>query len=135
MINSKQLQVGNEAEKIVQELFKQYGYWAYITPKGKDGSQPVDIIAMKANSNWLVDVKHVRTEEVSFPFNRIEANQITSMDYAYNFSNIKKVGFAIYFERINRCVYMPYIKYLDLKKNGRKSVNVNELYSLEAYLK
>lgn len=135
MGNSKQLQVGNDAERFVKEIFKKYGYWAYNTPKGKDGSQPVDIIAMKANLNWLIDVKHVRQEEISFPFSRIEANQLTCMDYAKNFANIKRLGFAIVFERTNACVFLPYIKYLELKESGRKSVNSAELFALEAYLK
>ena len=135
MGNSKQLQVGNDAEKYVKEIFKKYGYWAYNTPKSKDGSQPVDIIAMKANINWLVDVKHVREDEISFPFSRIEPNQLTCMDYAKNFANLKLLGFVIVFERINKCVYLPYIRFLTLKEQGRKSVNANELYDLEAYLK
>lgn len=135
MINSKQLQVGNDTEKMVKEIFKKYGYWAYNTPKSRDGSQPVDIIAIKENINWLIDAKHVDARDVSFPFSRIEANQLTCMDYAKNFSKIKNLGFAIYFERMNICVFMHYDKYLELKSKGKKSVNVSELFDLEAYLK
>lgn len=135
MGNSKQLQVGNESEKKVKEIFKKYGYWAYNTPKSKDGSQPVDIIALKKNISWLVDAKHVRADEISFSFSRIEPNQLTCLDYAKNFANIKNLGFAIYFERHDRCVFMHYNKFLEFKEQGKKSVNIAELFDLEAYLK
>lgn len=134
MIKSKQLQVGNDAERFVKEIFKNFGFWAYNTPKSKDGSQPVDIVAMKNNINWLLDVKHVRTEEISFDFSRIEANQLTCMDYARNFAGIQELGFAIVFERKNCCYYMTFDKYLSLKKEGRKSVRFDELLTLEEYI-
>ena len=134
MGNSKQLQVGNDAERYVKEIFKKYGYWAYNTPKAKDGSQPVDIIALKGQLNWLVDVKHVRGKDISFAFSRIEANQLTCMDYAKNFAGVQNLGFAIVFERLNNCRYLPYEHYLEFKRMGRKSVNANELPSLEGFL-
>ena len=134
MIKSKQLQVGNETETVVKNIFKKHGYWAYNTPKSKDGSQPVDVIAIKNDISWLVDAKHVRVEEVSFPFSRIEPNQITCLDYAKNFAHIKNVGFVIYFERQQKCVFMHFNKFLEMKKQGKKSVNISELLDLEAYL-
>ena len=134
MMNSKQLQKGNETEKLVCDLFKKYGYWSHILQKGKDGGQPVDIVALKNNINWLVDAKNVE-EDISFPFSRIESNQLTCMDYAYNFAGIKRVGFVIYFARVNKICYLPYLKFLQLKENKRKSVRYDELYDMEAYLK
>lgn len=134
MGNSKQLQVGNDAERYVKEIFKKYGYWAYNTPKAKDGSQPVDIIALKGHNNWLVDVKHVRGEDISFAFARIEANQLTCMDYAKNFAHLNCLGFAIVFERLNKCMFLPYTDYLMLKSDNKKSVNASELNTLEEYL-
>lgn len=134
MIKSKQLQVGNDAERFVKDIFKKYGFWAYNTPKSKDGSQPVDIVAMKDNINWLLDVKHVRTEEISFDFSRIEANQLTCMDYARNFAGVRRLGFAIVFERKNCCYYMTFDKYLELKEQGRKSVRFDELLTLEDHI-
>lgn len=134
MGNSKQLQVGNQTEVMVTELFKKYGYWAHILQKGKDGGQPCDVVAMKENINWQIDAKHVE-DEISFPFSRIESNQITSMDYALNFSRIKNLGFAIYFERFNKLYFMHFLKYLELKNQKRKSVRYDELYEMESYLK
>lgn len=134
MGNSKQLQVGNATEQKVANLFNRYGYWVHILQKGKDGGQPVDIVAIKNNVNWLIDAKNIE-EEISFPFSRIESNQITSLDYALNFAGIKKVGFAIYFKRFDKIYYLPYIKFIKLKEEKRKSVRYDELYEMEAYLK
>ena len=134
MGNSKQLQVGNQTEVMVTELFKKHGYWAHILQKGKDGGQPVDVVALKNNINWLIDAKHVE-DEISFPFSRIESNQLTCMDYAYNFAGIKRTGFAIYFERVGKLYYLPYLKLLKMKEEKRKSVRYDELYEMESYLK
>lgn len=134
MNNCKQLQKGNETEKEVCNIFKKHGYWSHILQKGKDGGQPVDIVALKHNISWLIDAKHIE-EEISFPFSRIESNQITSLDYAYNFAGIKRVGFVLFFERTQKFYYLPYLKFLALKDEKRKSVRYDELYELEAYLK
>lgn len=133
MVKCKQLQKGNETEKLVCEMFKKYGYWSHILQKGKDGGQPCDVVAMKENINWQIDAKHVE-DEISFPFSRIESNQITSMDYAMNFSKIKNLGFAIYFERFNKLYFMHFLKYLELKNQKRKSVRYDELVEMEEVL-
>lgn len=129
-MNSKQLNVGNSTEELIAELFKKYRFWSYICPK-RIGGQPVDIICLKENINWLIDAKHVRKEEVSFDYSRIEPNQITSLSYAYQWANIENSGFAVYFERDMSIRYLSYKKWLETSKNGKKSINMNELPLLE----
>lgn len=129
-MNSKQLTVGNESEITIEEFLRQKHYYVYVTPK-KVGGQPVDIIALKNDTNWLLDAKHVREEECSFTFNRIEPNQIVSLDYAYNWAGIENRGFAIIFDRDSSIRYLSYQKWLEMDKNGLKSVNLNELPLLE----
>lgn len=128
---SKQLDLGNETEKEVAKFFKKNGFWSYITPKKVNG-QPVDIIAIKENVNWLVDAKHIRIEDKSsFPFSRIEANQVDSLTYARNFSGIKNLGFVICLENdYSKFFFLSYDKYLEIEQSGRKSAKISELQDL-----
>lgn len=125
-MNSKQLKVGNESEEIVGQFFNKNKYFVYITPK-KIGGQPADIIAINKNKTWLVDAKHVRKEECSFTFSRIEANQKMSMKFIHDFAGIENTGFAIYFERDSNIYYLSYLKWLEMDTKGFKSVNMKEL--------
>lgn len=134
MTKSKQLNNGNSAETLVANFFAERGYWASVFQKRKDGSQPVDIVAMKENYNWLIDAKYVEND-ISFPFSRIEPNQITSLDYALNYSHIQNVGFVIYFERFNKLYFLKFQDFLKLKEKGAKSVRYDELYEMDVYLK
>lgn len=147
MSKSKQLDFGNESEKIVALFYKRKGYWAYILPKKVNG-QPVDIIAMKENINWFVDAKHLIAEKKSFPFSRIEPNQKDSMQYAKNFAKIKNIGFVIVvgleqLERIDlkaiengliNAFFLPYDKLIELEEKGFKSVKIEELESFQEVL-
>lgn len=139
MINSKQLKNGNRDEKLICELFKNKGYWAHNFAKSSSGSQPVDIIAVKGNilrdEVWLLDVKNVREQECSFPFKRIEPNQLACFKYARSFANIQRLGFAICFERADlKPFWLSYDKYLELNEKGQKSVNLSDLEPLEDLL-
>lgn len=128
--NSKQLDLGNETEQEVAKFFKSKGFWSYITPKKVSG-QPVDIIAIKNNENWLVDAKHLDMKKKSFPFSRIEANQVDSLTYARKFAGIKNVGFVICLENdYSKFFYLSYDKYLEIEQNGRKSAKIEELEDL-----
>lgn len=132
---SKQMENGNRDEELVLKLFQKHGFWAHNFAKAKNGSQPVDVVALKENVSWLVDVKNVREKEISFPFKRIEANQLTCLDYARNFSKIKNLGFVICFEKLDlRPLLLTYDKYLELEENGSKSVKMSDLRPLEEYL-
>ena len=127
---------GSATEKFTAKTFKKYGYWAYIMPKKVNG-QPCDLVAGKGGKRtlmWLVDAKHVRQDEVSFPFDRIEPNQISSMAYAMNFAKLQNIGFAIFFERTKKLYWFAYTDYIKYAQLGCKSVNMNELLEFEEVL-
>ena len=132
-MTNQQLQdkLGKATEKLVCKTLKKYGYWCYNIPKKTNG-QPCDIVAIKGKGQkiflvWLIDAKHIRNEDVSFTFDRIEANQITSMSYARDFSNIDNLGFAIFFDRDKQLHWLPFEIYEELAKSGVKSVNMHNL--------
>ena len=131
--------IGNKTEKTASSILRERGYWVYNCPKTSSGSQPFDLIAIKGGKQylvWLIDGKHVRSNEVSFVLNRIEPNQWASMNYAINFAHInpETVGFVIEFERTGEFYWLPYTKTLNMKENGLKSVNLKELKTFEETL-
>lgn len=126
-----QIKLGDATEKFIVKGLKNYGYWVYNFPKKASG-QPCDIVAIKGGKSylvWLIDAKHVEEDIVSFTFNRIEANQISSMNYAYNYAkfNIDNLGFCIFFARDKQLRWFPFKDYLFMNNMGKKSVNMNEL--------
>lgn len=137
---SVQDEVGKGTEKFIAKTFRNFGYWAYNIPKKTEG-QPCDIVAIKGckhsekTISWLVDAKHVRENEVSFPFSRIEPNQITAMAYAKQYAKIKNVGFAIFFERTKKLYWFPYDDYIRYSQLNAVSVNMNELEIMESVLR
>lgn len=133
-MGGKQLKNGNRDEELVISIFKKHGYWCHNFAKDRVGKQPVDIIALKENTSWLVDVKNVENG-VSFPISRIEANQWTCLDYAKNFAKLKNLGFVICFERDDlRPLFLEYDKALEMLKTEKKSIKMSELKGLEEYL-
>ena len=132
MMTNRQLQEKNAraTEKLVCKKFKEFGYWCFNIPKKVEG-QPCDIVASKKNGKtflvWLVDAKHVREEEVSFDFDRVEPNQITSMRYARDFAGLENLGFAIFFARLKSLYWLPFNFYEELIKQGAKSINMRFL--------
>lgn len=126
--------VGSTTEKTVVNALRQKGYWVYNTPMKANG-QPVDIIAIKGNVSYLMDAKHIRENDVSFTFNRVEPNQITTMLYAMDFAKIENLGFAILFERTGAIYWLDFKKFLESQKNGKKSININELELFDNVIK
>ena len=131
--------IGNKTERTVSSIFRENGYWVYNCPKSQSGSQPFDLIAIRGGNNylvWFVDGKHVRQNEVSFKLERIEPNQLASMEYASQFAklNANNMGFAIQFERTGVFYWLSYESALELLKNEEKSVNLNKLRLLEEVL-
>ena len=133
-MSDKQLQIGNTCEKIVVDMLRAKKYWIYRTPLKTNG-QPIDIIAAKGNETgqiiYLMDAKHVREQEPSFPFSRIEPNQWASLDYAKNFAGLNNLGFAILFERTGDVYWLKYDLAKTLKDNGIKSVKLTALPRFE----
>lgn len=80
----KQYRVGADFENEFASLLAQYGFWATILPKQKDGSQPFDVQAQKYGKAYNFDCKTVNT--VMFPLSRIEDNQERS------FSRLERCG-------------------------------------------
>ena len=137
------IKIGNKTEKTISDVFREKGYWVYNCPRSTSGSQPFDLIAIRGCDKvsgghivWFVDGKHVRSNEVSFKFDRIEPNQIISMEYARDFAkiNVDNMGFAIEFERTNNFYWLPYEMAVECLKNNEKSVNLNRLTLLEEVL-
>lgn len=128
-----QNRLGKETEKeIAAQFFKKHKYWALIIPKTING-QPFDIIACRENDLWFIDAKHLDEKKASLPFDRIEANQETSMTYAKCYAKIvARFGFIVYWEREpNRLFYFSFDNYIEMKQKGLKSVKIKELDDME----
>lgn len=117
---------GKQTEQELALFLRGLKYWAYIVPK-KVGGQPFDVIACKKNKVWLLDAKHLEATEASFPLDRIEPNQWTSMEFAHELANIENMGFAIFWERKHDFYFLHYNDAVCLRKNGIKSVKIDEL--------
>lgn len=130
-MNNKQNKIGDRTESIIAQRFSQNNFWAYILPK-KIGGQPFDIIACKDSCAWMVDAKHLEADKASFPFDRIEPNQRTSMLFAKTFANIKNIGFMIIWERKPENIYfLSYDNFCELEKQGAKSIKIELLKTFE----
>lgn len=128
MSSSKQVDNGNRDEASLAKLFKSKGYWAHIFARSRSGSQPVDAIAFRGSSIWLVDSKNVESGKASFSFDRIEANQRTSLDYAVIKCGLdpKHAGFAVFFERdIDNPRFITYEEVKRIEGEGGKSCNMS----------
>lgn len=143
MIKENNVSVGNSVEITICKLFQKRGYWAYNCPKNSTGGQPVDVFAYrggeedgKGSKFWYIDGKNVNFKKVSFVLNRVEDNQLMSMNYVIHFAkaNDKYVGFVIYFERTNQFYWLPYKQILEVQKSESRSVNLNEMKIFEEFL-
>jgi len=132
----KSQQNGNEGQRIIVGLLREYGFWVHVTQRKPDGSQPVDIIALRSDCSWLMDAKFVRAENKGrFSFDDIQANQISSMEYAYEHAGIDNLGFAIVFEEEKECPrFLPFSEYMSLKRDGNKSIKKEGLAPLYTYV-
>lgn len=133
-MNREQEKIGRETEKEVAKYLKELRYYALIIPKTVHG-QPVDMIFGKNNIVWFVDIKHLENNKASFPFDRIESNQETAMQYAKIISNMTNLGFVIKWERDDSgYFFLDYDKFLELRKNGFKSVKMKDLKRFDEVL-
>lgn len=69
---------GSRFEERVAEILGKNGFWATVIPKGKDGSQPADIVAVNHRGSYLIDAKLCSYQR--FVFSRMEDNQLSAMD-------------------------------------------------------
>ena len=69
--------LGNQFEAEFCEILAEEGFWTHNLAQNSDG-QPADVIAVKNGQAYLIDCKVCSRGK--FAFDRIEANQILSMD-------------------------------------------------------
>ena len=126
-----QNELGRKSEEFVAKYLENFRYWSLIVQASVDG-QPFDLISRRKNDVWFLDAKHLEKNKKSFPFSRIEANQITSMQYARIVAEIDKgMGFAIVWENdLKNIYYLSYDMYLKMVFEGKKSVKIETLPKL-----
>lgn len=112
-------------EDIACKFLAKKGYWVHLFATTSVG-QPCDIVALKDNIGFLIDVKH--TEDDYFEFSRVEPNQETCFELANKKGN-KNCFFMIYFEKTQNWRLLSFAKYKFLKNSGDKSVKEDDLWS------
>jgi hypothetical protein len=130
-MRSKQLELGNIAERSMAKFFQGMGYWCHVFSKSQSGSQPVDLIALRGYGGvvdlWLCDVKNVEESNASFPFSRIEPNQESTLRYARDFAHLTgdncHLGFIVVFDRDKE--HPRYFDFSDLPKMRQNSSSAN----------
>jgi len=126
---------GNKGEAIVLAFFKSKGYWAHLTGRNSSGGQPVDIIALRGwSANVLCDAKYVSSHKnLRFYLEEdIQADQLTSLKYARDFSKVQNLGFAIVFEGFeDKPRFLTLKVYEALVGAGEKGVYMHELPTME----
>ena len=128
--------IGRKEEKEAAIFLKEHKYWAFVVPKGPNG-QPFDVITARKNNTLFLDIKHLESNKASFPFSRIEPNQITSMNYANIVAKIsdEKIGFMIKWERVpDKYFFFSWKKYIECKRKDEKSIKISELVNIEEIL-
>ena len=118
----KQKKIGDSTERKCLEVLSKLGYWCHLFAYNKNG-QPCDIVAMKDNIGYLIDVKHCEGDR--FDFKRIEPNQRSCFIYARSCGN-KTLGLMIYFEKHNCFNYLPFWAVEEMERNGEKSYKFDE---------
>lgn len=109
--------IGNTCENKLIELLGELGYWCHLFAYKPEG-QPCDVVALKNDIGWLIDVKHCQNGR--FPFKDIRPNQLSCFALAKELGN-SNCGFAIFFEDIG-WRWLSYKRYLKLEKAGVRSV-------------
>lgn len=124
MINKKK--IGNDTEKKALELLSDLGYRCHLFSYNSNG-QPCDVVAMKNDRAFLIDVKHC--SENRFEFKNIQPNQRTCFEYAEQCGNTK-CGFMIFFERYNVWRWLSYERLCKFDSYDFKSVRIQDCEEL-----
>lgn len=122
------IDIGNSIEDMCCELLQQHDYWA-CRLKGNANGQPCDVVAMKGSKNWLIDVKHNKSDR--FELSRCEPNQKTTFKYANRYCAINNTGFAIYFDTIKK---FKWILFRDIDFDRYKSIHYKDMEDFECLL-
>lgn len=115
--------IGNEYERKAIKLFYDNGYWVHLFQQGING-QPCDLIAIKNNDIYFLDVKHEK--DTRFSINRIEENQRLCFTRLIKCGvNPNNIGFLIYFDYLQG---FRFLKFIDIKEE--KSFLGDDLYEM-----
>lgn len=121
-----------EFEERVAEILGEHGFWATVIPKGKDGSQPADIIAVNRKCVHLIDAK--LCDGARFKFDRMEDNQLSAMDMISEKAN-GRGWFALGYPG-NKIYMVEKFKLCMLRDAGAKSIgNVPDSLRIEVWLR
>ena len=108
-MNNKEL--GTEFEQEMCGWLAGMGWWVHFISPDRRGAQPFDIIAVKDNVPVAIDCK--TSSRRSFPYSRLEPNQITSFEKWLSLGNRT----ALVMVKYNDHVYQ--ISYAELKRFGK----------------
>ena len=121
-----------EFEETVATILGEHGFWATVIPKGKDGSQPADIIAVNRRGVHLIDAK--LCDGARFNFNRMEDNQLSAMDMISEKAN-GRGWFALGYPG-NKIYMVEKFKLCMLRDAGAKSIGkVPDSLRIEVWLR
>lgn len=124
-----QIKIGNDLESTFLHLLsRKYGYWAYLCPRTLAG-QPCDVIALRRDKKFLLDVKHCKNDK--FLFSRIETNQADAFKYATELGI--PCGFAVFFEASNEWRFWSWKFVQKLMKIETKFIKVYTESDLEVF--
>ena len=118
----KQKKIGNDTEKKALEILSGLGYWCHLFSYNSNG-QPCDVVAIKNDRAFLIDVKHCG--EKRFDFKNIQPNQRTCFEYAEQCGNTG-CGFLIYFEGYGVWRWLSYESLRELDSRGFKSAGISD---------
>lgn len=116
--------IGRNAEKYAADVLSRRGYYVVMIPSTALG-QPFDLIAIKNDVPYCLDVKHIKGD--TFYFSRVEPNQKTSFEMALS-CGVRNVGFLFVFDENDPNFY--FLKYEDQKhmeKLGLKRVKISDM--------
>lgn len=114
--------IGDSTERKCLDLLQKAGYWCHLFAYNKNG-QPCDVVAIKKNAGWLIDVKHCEGDR--FDFKRIEPNQRSCFEYNLALGN-NNLGFMIYYEKLQKFNFVSYTYIKSLELSGVKSIKFDE---------
>lgn len=107
-------------EEMVATILGEHGFWATVIPKGKDGSQPADIIAVNRKGIHLIDAK--LCNGARFKLDRMEDNQLSAMDMIADRAN-GRGWFAIGYPD-NKIYMVEKWRLCMLRDSGHKSISM-----------
>lgn len=115
---------GYEFEQMLSRILWKLGYWALNIPRGHDGSQPFDIIALQGDTALAIDCK-VCSGNPRFPLSRIEDNQWTAFKTVHD-RTFAWVGIAVYYD--GGVYFYQYSDLESARKAEEKSIPIDDFH-------